>query len=100
MTRRTPPIPSEISQDYTAPDETAPSIIAEDAIAAEVLDAQCKRVTSVPSRMQDYHFNQDIRAFTLGDTDTPPFKLYATSGLKPAKACASQDQSGQKPIGA
>ncbi len=65
-----------------------------DAIAAELLDAHCKRVTSVPSYMQDYHFDQHIRAFTLGDTDTPPFKLYASNGLKPAKACASPDQSG------
>ena len=80
-----------------------------------MLDAQWKRVTSVPSYMQDYHFNQDIRAFTLGDTDTPPFKLYATKwaeageGVRLAGPIGSRSWlaerdldliSSKKPIGA
>jgi len=58
-----------------------------DAIAAELLDPKCKRVRSVPSTLEGYHFEEHIKVFTLGDTDTPPFRLYETDGLTSSKSC-------------
>jgi hypothetical protein len=58
-----------------------------DAIAAELLDAKCKRVRSVPSTLEGYHFDEHVKVFTLGDSDTPPFRLYETDGLTSSKSC-------------
>jgi hypothetical protein len=58
-----------------------------DAIAAELLDAHCKRVRSIPSTFEGYHFDEHIKVFTLGDSDTPPFRLYETDGLTSSKSC-------------
>jgi len=41
----------------------------------------------LPSTLRGYHFDQHIRVFTLGDADTPPFRLYQTDGLRPGKSC-------------
>ena len=60
-----------------------------DAIAAELLGPTCARVTALPSYLEGYHFDRDIKAFTLGDTDTPKFQLFETNGLTSSAACAT-----------
>lgn len=63
-----------------------------DAIAAELLDAKCKRVKSMPSTFEGYHFDEHIKVFTLGDSDTPPFRLYETHGLTSSRSCRRPDR--------
>ena len=58
------------------------------AIALELRDQHCGRVTALPQRLEGYHFDRHVKAFTLGDADTPQFQLYETDGLKPSSACA------------
>ena len=58
-----------------------------DAIAAELLDPQCRPVKQLPDRLIGFHFDQHIKVFTLGDTDTPPIRLYDTDGLTSSAAC-------------
>jgi hypothetical protein len=56
-------------------------------IAAELLDARCRRATAVPSTLRGYHFDARIRVFTLGDSDTPSFQLHDTDGLTSSNDC-------------
>jgi hypothetical protein len=74
------------------------SINDKDAFAVELLDADCKPVRSLPAKLEGYHFERHIRAFTLGDTDTPTFRLYETDGLTPSKDCAQRDSIRSKPF--
>jgi hypothetical protein len=65
-----------------------------DAIAVQLLDPQCRRVTSVPPTLDGYHFDEHVKVYTLGDTDTPPFQLYHTDGLTRSTNCkASTDHA-------
>jgi hypothetical protein len=66
------------------------SVNDKDVVAAELLDPQCKRPHAVPPELRGYHFDRHIRVFTLGDTDTPPFRLYRTDGLTSSAACTER----------
>ena len=66
------------------------SVNDKDVVAAELLDPQCKRPRAVPQELRGYHFDRHIRVFTLGDTDTPPFRLYLTDGLTSSVACTDR----------
>jgi len=62
-------------------------------IAAPLLDRDCKPVKVLPESLAGYHFDRRIKAFTLGDADTPAFRVYQTTGLTPCGASADAIRS-------